>query len=336
MKAKWGTMAAAAVAALLGAGLGSGAASAQDQMKMTFNWVADEGYLPFIYADELGYYKDAGIEVEFEQGRGSTVTAQLIAAGEADIGFADAGAAIGVAAKGGPIKLIAIINQSNNYGIVTLKDTPMASAADLVGRQIAVCPGCAQVPLLDAALAANGIDPSSVEIVNAQESAFVGLLTESQVDAVAQDPATIMVPLAERGIETKILYFRDIGVPLISFGLIANDEKLAANPDLYKRFVEASLKGLVAAIGNPQAAVTALKARYPDAATDSAILEAFNTYSMPTFCLAGAKSYGSPAPEAWDVSYKVMTESMSIPTDRPMTDYYSLDYLPASTPGCGS
>lgn len=336
MKARWGLVAAAALAALAGSVGGSGAASAQDHMKMTFNWVADEGYLPFIYADELGYYKDAGIEVEFEQGRGSTVTAQIIAAGEADIGFADAGAAIGVAAKGGPIKLIAIINQSNNYGIVTLKDTPMASAQDLVGRKIAVCPGCAQVPLLDAAIAANGIDPSSVEIVSAQESAFVGLLTERQVDAVAQDPATIMVPLAERDIETKILYFRDIGVPLISFGLIANDEKLAANPDLYKRFVEASLKGLVAAIGNPEEAVKVLKARYPDAATDSAILEAFKTYSMPTFCLPGAKSYGSPAPEAWDVSYKVMTESMSIPTDRPMTDYYSLDYLPASTPGCGS
>ena len=58
-------------------------------MKMTFNWVADTGYIPFLYADELGYYKDAGIEMEFEQGRGSVVTAQLIAQGQADVGYAE-------------------------------------------------------------------------------------------------------------------------------------------------------------------------------------------------------------------------------------------------------
>src|SRR4029450_7723377 len=85
----------------------AGPADAADHMKMTFNWVADTGYIPFLYADELGYYKDAGIEMEFEQGRGPMVTSQLIAQGKADVGYADSGAAISVAAKGGPIKIIA-------------------------------------------------------------------------------------------------------------------------------------------------------------------------------------------------------------------------------------
>ena len=34
------------------------------------------------FIDQLGYYKDAGIEMEFEQGRGSMVTSQLIAQGK--------------------------------------------------------------------------------------------------------------------------------------------------------------------------------------------------------------------------------------------------------------
>lgn len=319
-----------AVAAATIAGLTP--AAALDHMKMTFNWVADTGYIPFILADDLGYYQDAGIEVEFEQGRGSMVTAQLIAAGNADVGYADSGAAISVASKGAPVRIIAIINQASSYGLVSLKDSPLNEPKDFGGKKIAVCPGCAQVPLLEAMIAAQGL--TNVEIVNAQEAAFVGLLTEKQVDAVAQDPQTIMVPLADRGIETKILYFRDAGVPLISFGIIANDEKLAANPDLYRRFVAASLKGLAASMADPEAGVDALRSRYPETAPRETLLASFTNYDIPTFCIAGAVSLGSPPPEAWDISYDVMTKSMSIPTDRPMSDYYTLEYIPADAPKC--
>ena len=152
-------------------------------MKMTFNWVADTGYIPFLYADQLGYYKDAGIEMEFEQGRGSMVTSQLIAQGKADVGYADSGAAISVASKGGPIKIIAVINQANSYGLVSLADSGIKTPQDLIGKKIAVCPGCAQVPLLDAFMAVQHLDPAKVEIQNVQESAFAGLLTEKKIDA---------------------------------------------------------------------------------------------------------------------------------------------------------
>ena len=58
-----------AVGLLAGLAWSAPPALAADHMKMTFNWVADTGYIPFLYADQLGYYKDAGIEMEFEQGR---------------------------------------------------------------------------------------------------------------------------------------------------------------------------------------------------------------------------------------------------------------------------
>ena len=322
-------------AAVVAAGLAFGAwqAQAADHMKMTFNWVADTGYIPFLYADELGYYKEAGIEMEFEQGRGSMVTSQLIAQGKADVGYADSGAAISVAAKGGPIKIIAVINQANSYGLVSLADSGIKTPADLEGKKVGVCPGCAQVPLLDAFIAVQHLD-GKVQVENVQESAFAGLLTEKKVDAVAQDPQTIMVPLAEKGVETQMMYFRDNGVALVSFGLIANEEKLKANPDLYKRFVVASLKGLAAAIKNPEAGVDALRKRYPDSAPKATALASFTKYDIPTFCIAGAKSLGSPPQSAWDMSYEIMTKSMNIPTDKPMTYYYTTDYLPADAPSC--
>jgi hypothetical protein len=97
-------------------------------------------------------------------------TALLIAQGKADVGYADSGAAISGASKGGPIKIIAVINQANSYGLVSLADSGIKTPQDLVGKKIAVCPGCAQVPLLDAFMAVQHLDPSKVEIQNVQES----------------------------------------------------------------------------------------------------------------------------------------------------------------------
>ena len=112
-----------------------------DHMKMTFNWVADTGYIPFLYADQLGYYKDAGIEMEFEQGRGSMVTSQLIAQGKADVGYANSGAAISVASKGGPIKIIAVINQANSYGLVSLANSGIKTPPGSGGQEDRRLPG---------------------------------------------------------------------------------------------------------------------------------------------------------------------------------------------------
>jgi len=333
MRKKIGMLSAAAI--LSAALFTSGPAVAADKMTMTFNWLADTGYIPFLYADELGYYKDAGIEMEFEQGRGSTNTAKIVGQGEADVGYADAGATIGVASKGAPIKIIAVINQASAYGVVTLADSPINGPKDLEGKSIAVCPGCAMVPLLEAMIATQGLDASKINILSVDESAFKGLLTEKKVDAVSQDPQTIMVPLAESGVETKNFYFRDNGVAMVSFSLIANEEKLKANPDLYKRFVAASLKGLEASIKNPEAGVDVLRKRYPDSAPKATALSSFTKYDIPTFCITGAKTLGSPPQSAWDQSYAVMTKSMNIPTDRPMTDYYTLDFIPADAPACG-
>ena len=320
-----------AVRLLAGLAWGAPPASAADHMKMTFNWVADTGYIPFLYADHLGYYKDARIEMEFEQGRGSMVTSQLIAQGKADVGYADSGAAISVASKGGPIKIIAVINQANSYGLVSLADSGIKTPQDLVGKKIAVCPGCAQVPLLDAFMAVQHLDPAGRD---PERAGSASRSDREKIDAVAQDPQTIMVPLAEKGIATQMMYFRDNGVALVSFGLIANEEKLKANPDLYKRFVAASLKGLAASMKNPEAGVDALRKYYPDSAPKATALASFTKYDIPTFCIAGAKSLGSPPQSAWDMSYEIMTKSMNIPTDKPMSYYYTTDYLPADAPSC--
>ena len=68
-------------------------ARAADLYPITFqlNYPAAGFNAGFELAVKNGYYKDAGLDVKIEPGNGSQITAQLLAAGKVDLGFAREG-----------------------------------------------------------------------------------------------------------------------------------------------------------------------------------------------------------------------------------------------------
>ena len=52
-----------------------------------------------------GFYKDVGLDVTIEPGNGSQITAQLVAAGKADIAFADASPVMKLISQGAKMKV---------------------------------------------------------------------------------------------------------------------------------------------------------------------------------------------------------------------------------------
>src|SRR5438552_18818405 len=68
--------------------LGASQASAQ-KLAFTLNWVAGGDHAPYFYAQKMGYYKQAGLDVDFETGRGSAASAQKVGAGQSQLGLSD-------------------------------------------------------------------------------------------------------------------------------------------------------------------------------------------------------------------------------------------------------
>ena len=52
-----------------------------EKLTFTLNWVAGGDHAPYFYAQKMGWYKQAGVDVEFETGRGSAASAQKVGAG---------------------------------------------------------------------------------------------------------------------------------------------------------------------------------------------------------------------------------------------------------------
>ena len=234
-----------------------------------------------------------GIDLTIEEGKGSATTAQQVATGQTDVGFADAPAAMQIRSKGAPLKIIAPILQTNGFAIISIEGSGIKSPKDLVGKKLAVQPGTAQTTLLDAILAENKLDKTKLDIVNIDPAALVGALLEKKVDAILAGADFQSVQMRDRGFKVNDIFYRDVGVPTVGLSIIARDDRLKESPDLYRNFVAASLKGWDEARKNPDAAAAAVIEQFPSASKDQ-ILKQLNV-DLLLVCAPGATSLGTGA-----------------------------------------
>lgn len=330
-----GAIAGAFLAACGGSG-GSPPASSSGPLtpvKLTLNFLAGGPQAGFMYAKKLGYYKDAGLDVSIEEGQGSATTAQLVATGRTDIGFADAASILPVRAKGGPIKIIAPILQTNGFAIISLKDKNITKVKDLIGKTIAVQPGTAQTSLLTPILAANGVDQSQLKVVNIDPSALVGSLLQGKVDAILAGADFQGVQITDQGKQINEIFYKDVGVPTVGLSLVVNESTIQKSPDMLGKFVAASLKGWDAARKNPAAAAQATADQFPAAGQADQFRKQLEV-DIKVLCGPGAKFLGLVPPENWAKTYDLLTKYQNLSTAKPITDYYTNQFLPKDPPKC--
>jgi len=309
-------------------------AQAADQLRVQLNWTADTAHLGFAMAKSKGLYERENLDVELIEGRGSAVAAQLVATGQVDLGYADAVAILKVSSQGAPIRIVSTIWKSGQFGIQSLKANNITTPQDLIGKKIAAAPASAQLPLVSVFLAANGIALDQVEIVSASENANLGLLTSGQVDAIAQTPEKIIVPLQQQGIEGSNMYFYDYGVPLVSLSLVANERTIAEKGDAIRRFNQATAEGWRMAMDHPEEAIGILMKTFPETENSAGALAVASTFSYASVCPVQGGIIGVTDDETWARMHEVMVLAMDLPAQKPVTDYYTNDLAPGKPVTC--
>jgi NitT/TauT family transport system substrate-binding protein len=304
------------------------AAGAADPAKITFqlNYPAAGYNAGYELALVKGFYKDAGLDVTIEPGNGSQITAQLVAAGKADIAFADASPVMKLISQGAKMKVLATILQGNPNQVTALKKTGLKSVADIKGRSVAMPNGGSQVAMFPLVLAANGLKESDIKMVNMPPDSMVPSLLQGTVEVILGSVDAYGPQLKSMNVETDNFLFIDSGAPTVSTSIIASDAFLAAHPDQAKAFVAASLKGWYAALDDQPAAIAAMKKVFPDANEKLAPGQIDATKFL--MCVNRAKFVGKATPEQWTDTVRIFAAIGILPADVPATNYYTYDYLP--------
>jgi NitT/TauT family transport system substrate-binding protein len=132
------TLFALGAAIALTAPLAVPAAAQTTKLKMVLNWKYQGPQGMFFIAQDKGYFKAEGLEIQMDQGSGSGAAVPLVANGTYDIGFGDINALIELAARkpdDAPIAVYVMFNQPP-FTIAVKAESPIKEPKDLVGRTL--------------------------------------------------------------------------------------------------------------------------------------------------------------------------------------------------------
>ncbi len=231
------------------------------------------GYIPsvqfaqFYYAQQKGYYRDAGLDVTFQ----NAIDADLIrktGLGSVDISLADGTSVIPAVSQGIPVVYVATIYAAFPNVVFAKASSGITTAADLKGKKIGI-PGRygSGWIMLQALLSSAGLSPSDVTIVEYPDFGQLAGVQQGAVDAATGFANNEPIRLEASG-ETAVVLTVDQIVPLPGNGLIVGRSTLTSKHDALTAFVAATLRAMSEIAADPAAGWDASVAAVPELASD--------------------------------------------------------------------
>jgi ABC-type nitrate/sulfonate/bicarbonate transport system substrate-binding protein len=255
-------------------GDGDAPASPLGTIRTAFNWTVDVEWSAWYLADQNGSFSSRGVEVEFLHGGPNTpAVAQVLAAGDADVGVAsDELQLIKANAEGADYVILGAMYQRSPSGFCWLAETPISTAQDLVGRKIGLTTG--DEIRVDALFRINDLEPD-YDLV--PMSFDPQPLIDGEADAITCYVTNQPIQLALRDIAASSAPFSDFGLKAFGDIVFASRSFIDENRDLLVAYLAGLIEGIEANVADPMAVIPMLTDVYgADVEIDVAYSEAGN------------------------------------------------------------
>jgi putative hydroxymethylpyrimidine transport system substrate-binding protein len=225
-------------------------AQAADHLTLMLDWFVNPDHGPILVAQERGYFKAAGLQVDIVAPSDPNDPPKLVAAGKADIGVSYQPQLHIQVDQGLPLVRIGTLVATPLNSLLVLADGPIHTIEDLKGRKVGFSVGGFEDTLLQAMLAKHGLGLDDVELINVNFSLVPALLS-GQVDGVIGAYRNFeMNQLALEGRPGRAFYPEEEGLPAYDeLIFIANRAKLD-DPRL-GRFLDAIEQGVQYVVNHP-------------------------------------------------------------------------------------
>jgi NitT/TauT family transport system substrate-binding protein len=273
-------------------------------IRLPMGYIPDIQFAPFYVAVDKGYYKDAGIDLQFDY---SSETDGVSLVGSNTLQFTLASGEQVLLARAQGLPVVYVMGWWQNYpvAVVSKIDQNIKTPQDLKGKKIGL-PGLygASYIGLEALLNAGGVLEKDVTLDSIgynQVTALVSNQDQAVVVYVNNEP----IQLRAKGYDINVMRVADY-VNLASNGILTNDNTLKNDPDLVRRMVQATLRGLADTINDPDQAYEISK-KYVEglASADPAVQKQVLSTSIEFW---KATSLGYTQPSAWENMQKVLLQ----------------------------
>jgi NitT/TauT family transport system substrate-binding protein len=302
------------------------ASNALDSVTLITDFGYNGRHAYFFEALDKGYYRDAGLEVKIVRGQGSMDAIRQVGAGNAIFGFADASSVILARANDQvPIKLVAIVYSRPPQAIFCREDSGLKKPKDLEGNAIAAAAGSAIRALFPAFAKAAGIDAQAVRWGVTSSESLAGLLAANRFPCIAE--ITVAEALLRSRLQpAKFIRFAySDALSYYGHGIVATAATIASTPDLVRRFVEATVRGMKDAFVDPAAAGAIMHKIVP--LVDATIAKN-ETEAVAELARIPGKALGEIDPARVEVTLDMVKDTFRLMTSVAAADVYTLGFVP--------
>lgn len=267
--------------------LGSvGPTRAQAVEKVTYLFPAPPvlpAFGPIRLAHGKGYYKEAGLDVSFAVGRGGVDVAKQVGAGNAPLGGIVADGPILVRQNGVPVKIVAVFGGKGFMQLVVREDSGIAKPADLKGKTITVMSyQDTTFYALLGLLASAGLTQNDVDIQSVGPTGVWQFVAEGKSVGMAGVPDWIP-PVQAAGVKVRVIPTEDF-FPHMAQAIATSDQMIKDKPELIRKFVQASLRGMKDMMDNPDKAADEFVTFVPEwKGKEGAVKFAFAMYAKSVY-----------------------------------------------------
>ena len=211
------------------------------------DWIIYGKHAPFFVAQDMGFYKNVGLDVEYRRGFGSGDTVKKVGAKVAPIGFAATDSVINARANSDLlVKTIAMIEPRSLGALMFDKAKGYKTPKDLAGTKVGIQQGSVGQVLFPAFAATNGLDAKAVEVANMDYGSLLPSLLAGRVDTIflfATELPTVRAKAAENKKEIGTFYFSDWGLDTYGNGIMVRDETAQSEPQFVRNAMKALMEG---------------------------------------------------------------------------------------------
>jgi NitT/TauT family transport system substrate-binding protein len=322
---------------LLAAGVAAFAAPALAQQKEKFpfrlNWTLYGEHAPFFVARDKGFYADEGLDVEIQEGSGSTTVSQLVASGRSPVAYVDAATMMRGVINGMPIKAVGVTLQQSPMAFIYRADAPRPTKiSEIKGSRIAITAGDASLTIFTAFMGKLGMKVEDVQmIVVANPAAKEQAVLAKQADALMgyfmdQGPRMQL----QTGVKMGWTRLYDMaGVTTLSSAIIANNDWLKdpKNQDQLKRFLRASQRGWQYSFDNRAEAAEIFRKSAPVFTQEIALLEVEGTMTILRTDRTKGKPLGWSDAGDWQDTQDLLAKFAKLSPQPDVKVYFTNEYL---------
>lgn len=296
-----------------------------EKVQIVLDWTPNTNHTGLYVAQEKGYFKDEGLDVEIIL-PGEAGANQLVAAGKAQFGISAQETVTEARAEDIPVVSIAAILQHNTSGFASLKEANINSPKDYEGKSYGGWGAPVEQAIMTSLMANEDADFNKVNYINMGNSDFFTAI-ERDIDFAWIYYAWTGIEAELRGVDLNMQYLIDYSDQLDYYTpvIMTNEKMINDKTEVVQAFMKAVAKGYEFAIDNPEDAATILVKQVPD--LDKELVHASQLWISERY-QAEAPRWGEQKLEVWENYSEWMLENKLLDEKFNSEEAFTNEFLP--------